>query len=232
MKKCIRLAFVLALLCAAMSTASLASSIYFVQGIAGRNFAAETDPAFPLDILLNDAVCYQRGLAFGNIAGPLTLAAGTYNVKVSIANSLAPCTNTPLIDRSVTIEARTDVSAVMALDASGTPTLLTFVNNFTPVTAGASRILFAQAADSPAVQLILQNTATNKLYTYVVEPGALLDANLPAGDYAVEINQGTTTLVASTRISLSSQSVTLLYAIGQASNNTVILESRTLRDVI
>ena len=36
MKNCIRTIFVLALLVAALSTASFASSVYFVQGIAGR----------------------------------------------------------------------------------------------------------------------------------------------------------------------------------------------------
>jgi hypothetical protein len=108
---------------------------------------------------------------------------------------------------------------------------LTFTNNFTPVAANTGRLLFALAANSPAVQVILENTATKKLYVYAVKPGALLNATLPSGNYTVEINQGTTTLVASTLV-LDSQSVDLLYAVGQASNNTVVLETRTLRDVI
>jgi len=232
MKKSIRMTFALALLCAALSTASLASSMYLVQGIPGRDYATHTDPAFPVDILLNDEVCYQHGLAFGSIAGPLTFFPGTYNVKVSIANSLAPCSNSPLIDTAVTIEAREDISAVMTLSDTGTPTLLTFTNRLSPVSENRGRILFAHAADAPAVQVILQNTATMKLYTYAVKPGALLDVGLPAGSYTVEINQGTTTLVPSTPLNLFSQSVTLLYAVGEASNNTVTLQTKTLRDVI
>jgi hypothetical protein len=114
MKNCIRLTFTLALLCAALSTATYASSLYFVQGLPGRDLAAATDPAFPVDVLINDEVCYQRGLALGTIAGPLTLFPGPYNVKVSIANSLAPCTNSPLIDTTVSIEAKADFSAVIA----------------------------------------------------------------------------------------------------------------------
>jgi hypothetical protein len=95
-----------------------------------------------------------------------------------------------------------------------------------------ARLLFAQAANSPALQVILQNTTTKKLYTYAVNPDTLLDVNLPADDYTIEINQGTTTLVASTPLRLFSQSANLLYAIGQASNDTLALETRTLRDVI
>ena len=232
MKKYLRLTLALTLLCAAMSTAALASSMYLVQGIPGRDYAAATDPAFPVDVLVNDEVCYVHGLPYGAIQGPLTLFPGTYNLKVSIANSLAPCTNSPLINHSVTIEARKDVSAVLALNEDGSPTLLTFTNDLSPVTDGLSRVLFAQAAGGPAVQVILQNTTTKKLYTYSVKPGALLEADLPAGNYTVEINQGTTTLVAPTFLALDSQSVNLLYAVGQVANNTVALATRTLKDVI
>jgi hypothetical protein len=223
---------VLALLCAAWSTAALASSMYLVQGIAGRDYAAATDPAFPLDILVNDEVCYARGIAFGSIVGPLTFEPGTYNLKVSIANSLAPCSNSPLIDKSVTLDARRDVSVVFTLNADGTPTLLTFHNDLSPVNENWSRVLFALAANGPAEQVIFENTSTKKLYVYSVNPGALLDVSLPAGTYTVEVNQGTTTLVPSTFLDLSSQSVTLLYALGEASNDTVVLASRTIRDVI
>jgi len=129
------------------------------------------------------------------------------------------------------MEARTDVSAVIALNESGTPTLLTFTNNLAPVAANTARVLFAQAANAPELQLILQNTATKKEYAYAVKPGALLTVNLPAGDYTVEVNEGTTTLVSSTPLRLFSQSANLLYTLGQASNNTVVLETRILRDV-
>jgi hypothetical protein len=227
-----RYTFALALLCAALVTGAHASSLYIVQGIAGRNYGAVTDPAFPVDVLLNDETCYVHGLAFGSISGPLTFSPGTYNVKVSIADTLAPCSNSPLIDQSVTIDAKSDYSAVVTLKEDSTPTLLTFTNDLTPVAANTARLLFALAANSPAEQVILQNTATKKLYVYAVNPGALLDVTLPAGEYAVEVNQGTTTLVASTSLRLYSQSVNLLYAVGQASNNTVVLETKTLRDVI
>jgi hypothetical protein len=232
MKKSIRATFGLALLCTALSTATFASSMYLVQGIPGRDYAADTDPAFPVDVLLNDEVCYVHGLAFGSIAGPVTLFPGTYNVKVSIANSLAPCSESPLIDTAVKIGAEEDISAVMTLSDTATPTLLTFTNPLTPVPANTGRVLFANAANAPAVQVILQNTSTMKLYTYPVKPGTLLNVSLPAGSYTVEINGGTATLVPSTPLNLFSQSVTLLYAVGEAHNNTVTLETKTRRDVI
>jgi hypothetical protein len=65
MKKYIRLTLGLALLCAALSTATFASSMFLVQGIAGRDRSPDTDPAYPVDVLLNDEVCYVHGEAFG-----------------------------------------------------------------------------------------------------------------------------------------------------------------------
>ena len=232
MKKDIRLCFALAMLCAALSTASLASSMYIVQGIPGRDYTTPSDPAFPVDVLINDEVCYEHGLAFGLIGGPLTLAPGSYAVKVSVADSLAPCTNTPLIDTTVNINPEKDTSAVLTLNSSGTPTLLTFTNNFNSVAANMGRVLFAQAADAPALQVVLQNTTTLKTNTYTVQPAALLDVTLPAGSYTVTVNEGTTTLVSGTTVVLPSQSATLLYAIGEASNNTVSLITKTIKDVL
>jgi uncharacterized protein DUF4397 len=232
MKNCIRTIFALAILCAALSTASLASSLYIVQGIPGRDFATLTDPAFPVDILLNDEVCYVHGLAFGSISGPLTFDPGTYNVKVSIANTLAPCSNSPLIDRAVTIEPESGSSAVITLSASGTPIMLTFDNTMTAVAPDVARVVLEQAALSGPLQVTLQNTNTQKAYTYTVNRGGVLDATLPAGPYTIVIKQGSTTLVGATTLGLPSQSTTLLYTMGEAANSTVVLESKTVRDVL
>ena len=197
MKKCIRLTCVLAFLCVAMCTAMFAaenSYLYLVQGIPGHDYTTTTDPQFPVDVLVNDEVCYVHGLAFGTIAGPLTLAPGTYDVKISIANSLAPCTNSPILDNSVTLESGKNVSAVFSLGQTGTPALATFSNNFATVAANMARVLIAHAADAPTVEVSFQNTMTKQNYTYTVNPGELLIENLPAATYTVQVNQGTTTL--------------------------------------
>ncbi len=232
MRKRFRLILTLALLCVAGSTLASASSMYVVQGIAGRDFAAATDPAFPVDVLINDEVCYVHGLVFGSVSGPLTLLPGNYDVKVSIANSLAPCSNTPLITSAVKIEAEKDYSAVITLNGTGTPTLVTFANNLSPVTPATGRVLFAQTIDAAAVEVIFENSVSKKLYTYTVSAGQLLDVSLPAGLYTMEVNNGTSVLISSTAVRLYSQSVSLLYAVGEAKNNSVVLETRTLRDVI
>ena len=235
MKNRIRLTLVLALLCAAMSTAAFAtenSYLYLVHGIPGLDYSSTTDPEFPVDVLINDEVCYMRGLTFGTISGPLTLAAGSYDVKVSAANSLAPCTNSPLVDSTVTLNNGENASAVFTMSSTGAATLETFINSFKPVTSGDGRVLFALAANSSAVQVVLENTATQKSYKYTVNPGALLNASVPWGNYTIEVTEGSTTLVPSTNLTLSAQSVTMVFAVGEASNNSVVIETKTVKDVI
>jgi len=235
MKNCIRLILALALLCPALSTAMLAADnayLYLLQGIPGRDYSAATDPVFPVDILINGDICYEHGLTYGDIAGPLTLAPGSYDVKVSVANSLAPCSNAPFAEKTISLGAGKNVSAVVALSQAGAPELLTFTNKFSAVTTGMVRVLLAQAVDAPTVQVVLQNKTTLKSNTYEVKSGALLDVNLPAAEYSVEINQGATTLVSSSLFTLNSQSALLLYAVGQASNSTVTLSSRIVRNVV
>ena len=61
------------------------------------------------DVLINDESCSVRGLAYGAIQGPLTFVPGTYDVKISVANSLAPCSNAPIVDSNVTLESGQNV---------------------------------------------------------------------------------------------------------------------------
>jgi len=236
MKNRIVTTLALAILCTAMSTAALASNenayLYLIHGIPGLDYATTEDPEFPVDVLINDETCYVRGFGFGTITGPLTFAPGSYDIKISIANSLAPCTNSPIVDSTVTLNSGRNVSAVFALDQTGAASLSTFANSFGSVAAGNGRVLIAQAADGPAVQYVFQNTSTMKKYTYTVNPDVELAELLPAGNYTVQINQGTTTLVASTPLTLYSQSVTLLYAVGEASNSSVDLVTKTVKSVI
>jgi Domain of unknown function (DUF4397) len=238
MKNCIRLILAFALLCPALNTAMFAADnayLYLLQGIPGRDFSAATDPVFPVDIQINGDnvdICYEHGLTYGDIAGPLTLAPGSYELEISVADSLAPCSNTPFLEKTIALGAGKNVSAVVALNQAKAPTLLTFTNNFAAVTAGDVRVLLAQAVDAPTLTVVLQNKTTLTTTTHAVKSGALLDVTLPAAEYSVTVNQGTTTLVSSSLFSLDSQSVLLLYAVGGASNSTVTLPSRIVRNVV
>ncbi len=99
-----RTALQVTILCLTLSAVTFAADdayLYVVHGIPRRDVAANLNPVLPVDVLLNDEVCYIKGLIFGSSSGPLTLPAGAYDVKISSANTLAPCTNSPMVDATV-----------------------------------------------------------------------------------------------------------------------------------
>jgi hypothetical protein len=204
-----------------------------VHGIPGRDIADNLNPGLPVDILVNGKSCLVHGLVFGSTSGPFTLSAATYDVRISLANTLAPCTNPPLIDSQVTLTAGTSVSAVAAI-SGGQPTLVNFTDNLSPIAPGNARFVFAQAADAPALQATLTqvNVKNPKTFTVTANPDAQASVVVPVGTYFVQIVAADSTAVlTSEQTGLADQSATFAYATGEAANNSVGLVSRTIRDV-
>ena len=67
------------------------ANLYFVHGIPGRDVAANAEPTFPVDVPINDEVCYLHGFTFGGTNGPLTVPPGEYD------------TNSPSVDSTVAL---------------------------------------------------------------------------------------------------------------------------------
>jgi hypothetical protein len=235
MKLRTRVVLQLATLSLALGASALAQNnayLYIVHGIPGRDIAANLNPGLPIDISIGGK-CPTHGLTFGNTTGPYTLAPGTYAVQISPANTLAPCTNTPLIDSSVTLGPGANVSAVAAV-SSGQPAVLTFTDNFSPVASGDAHFVFVQSADAPTLQATLTqlDVKSPKTYTLTANPDTEQGIFIPAGTYLVEVvASGTTTILTSQNISLPDQSATFSYAVGESANNSVGLVNRTIRDV-
>jgi hypothetical protein len=207
--------------------------LYIVHGIPGRDVADNLNPGFPIDVLINGETCLPRGLTFGSTNGPLSFSPGTYEVVISEANTLAPCTNPPIIDSQVTLTAGASVSAVAAI-SSGQPTLLQFADNLSPVAPGNARFVFAQAADAPALQAKLTQLYVKnpKTFTLTAGPGKQQAISLPDGTYLVQVvAAGGSTVLASEQTLLADQSATFTYAAGESSNNSVRLISRIVQEV-
>jgi Domain of unknown function (DUF4397) len=225
----------LTILCLAMSIASLAQDsayLYVVHGITGRDVAATDNPNYPIDILLNNQVCAIKGLVFGATNPPLSLPAGKLDVKISLANTLSPCSNSPLIDDTVSLSANGNVSAVAALNGSGVPSLFTFTDSLAAVTAGDGRLIVAHAADAPGFKLTVTQLGVKDpiTHTYTENPGKETTVNLPAGTYSLLATIGTTAVPLG-NVGLSDQTVSLVYVVGTASNNSLTLVVRQIRDV-
>lgn len=206
--------------------------LYIVHGIPGRDISDIASPSLPIDVLF-EGDCVVHGLAFGSISGPLSFSAGTYDVQISEANTLAPCTNPALISSQATLTSGRSVSAVAAI-SGGEPALLQFVDNLAPVLPGNTRFVFGQAADAPALQATLtQRDVTNpKTVTVTADPDTQQWIGIPCGTYLVQITAvGSTTVLASEQIFMNDQSVTLAFAAGEAANNSVALVYRIVNGV-
>ncbi|MGC1490404.1 MAG: DUF4397 domain-containing protein, partial [Candidatus Acidiferrum sp.] len=207
--------------------------LYVVHGIPGRDIADNLNPGLPIDILINGKSCLVRGLTFGNTSGPFTLAAGTYDVQISMSNTLAPCTNAVVIDSQVTLTPGENLSAVAAINATQ-PALLQFIDALSPVVPGNARFVLANSADAPALQATLTQVGVKAPQTFTgsADPDTQTAIPVQAGTYLVQITAvGSTTVLTSQQISLADQSVTYSYACGEALNNTVGLVNRAIRDV-
>jgi len=236
MKLRTRVVLQLAALFLALGAPALADNtayLYIVHGVPGRDIADNLNPGFPLDILVNGKSCLVRGLTFGNSSGPFTLAAGTYDVQISMANTLTPCTNPVVINAQVTLTAGENVSAIATINATQ-PVLLQFSDYLGPVSPGNGRFVLVNSADAPALQATLTQVGVKNPQTFTLSanPGAQTAMGVPAGEYVVQITAvGSTTVLTSQQINLADQSVTLSYTTGEELNNTVELVNRVIRDV-
>jgi hypothetical protein len=236
MKLRTRVAIQLAALCLLLGASSFAAdeaSLYIVHGIPGRDIADNLNPNFPVDVLVNGKSCVVRNLAFDTTSAPLSFAAGTYDVQISPSNTIAGCTNPPIIDASVTLTSGTSISAVLAV-SGGEPTLLQFSDNLSPVASGNTRFVFAQAADAPALQATLTqlDIKNPKAFTLVANPGSQQVISIAAGTYSVKVYAvGDTTPLAAEQLTLPNQSVSFSYAVGESTNNSIVVINKTVRGV-
>ena len=225
----------LAALCLLLGAYGLAADnayLYFVHGIPGRDIADNLNPGYPVDILLNGKDCLVRNFTFGNTDGPYTLAAGTYTVAISEANTLAPCSNTPVISSSVTLKPGDETVAVAAI-STDQPILVTLPADLGSVVPGNGRFVFANVADAPELEATLTQlyVTSPQTFTVTATPGTENWIGIPAGTYSVQITEsGSSTVLTSENITLQDQSVTLAYATGEALNNTVGLVTKVVRD--
>ena len=236
MKLRTRVVLQLATLCFVLAAYGFAADnayLYVVNGIPGRDIGSTLSPAFPIDVLINGDTCIPRNLPYGTVSGPYSLSPGTYDVVISDANTLAPCTNPPIITSQVTLAGGTSVSAVAEV-SGGQPALVQFTDGLTPISSGNARFVFAQTADAGTLEttLLQLNVTKPKTFTVTATAGKQEAIIVPAGTYLVQLfASGTTTVLATETITLSSQSATFAYAAGESSNASLGLFSKSVLDV-
>ncbi len=127
----------------AQAISDSSSDVYVVHGI----------PGLTVDVYVNDALTLED-FEPGDVAGPLDLAAGDYDIQVFAAGD-DPATDTPAIDvTDAAVPAGESISLVAQYDDAGDPTLGVFVNDISTIAAGQGRLTVRHTAEAGAVAIV------------------------------------------------------------------------------
>jgi hypothetical protein len=220
--------------CAATAPAFAQSTASFVvvHGIPGRAVGATVDPALPVDVLVGGKYCLLQGFTYGNIAGPFDVPAGTYSVAVSLANPLAPCSNSAVISGSVTLTSGEFGAIVAAVSTSGAPTAEVYPIDVSAIPTGMQRFIVAHAADAPAVKVTLTSLGPNgSSSSFNLNPGASNEATVDRHPkWRLEASAGSTKL-GPMEVGVGTQGLVLTFAVGVAADGSATLISKVIPSV-
>jgi hypothetical protein len=126
------------------------ATVFIVHGIPGIDL--NLDPELPVDIAV-DGGCALQNFKFGELAGPLSLPAGTYNIQIKLADLANPCGGTTVIEADVPFEANEKCTVIAHLTEEGGITASKFTHDLSPIKRNKARILMHHAANAPGVDI-------------------------------------------------------------------------------
>jgi hypothetical protein len=229
--------FSTALLAAAITAgaaraADAPASFVVVHGIPGRDVGSTLDPLLPVDVLVAGKYCLLQGFTFGSIAGPYDIPAGTYTVAISLANPLAPCSNSAVISGSVTLSSGEFGAIVAALSTKGAPTAEVYPIDVSAVGAGKQRFVAAHAADAPAVKVTIVSTGkTPEKEKFTLDPGAEKSATVASAPGFTVTAKAGSAVIGPLNVAFGDQGVDLIVAVGSATTGSATLLSKIIPDV-
>ena len=188
-------------------------TVYVVHGI----------PGLTVDVYVNGKATLT-GFKPGEVAGPLSLPAGSYDVAVRKAGDAA--TAAPAIDQKVALPAGANVSLVAHLSAAGAPTLTAFVNPVGGLANGKARLVVRHTAAAPAVDVL---AGGKPVFTGLTNPNQQT-ADLAPGTVSAAVALAGTTkpVIGPADLALKAGQVTVVYAIGSAKDNTLRFVTQSL----
>jgi hypothetical protein len=127
------------------------ATVFIVHGIPGIDL--DLDPELPVDISV-DGTCLLQNFKFEEIAGPVSLAPGTYNIQIKLADLSNPCGGTTVIEADVPFEANEKCTVIAHLTEEGGITATKFTHDLSEIKRNKARILMHHTAYAPGVDLM------------------------------------------------------------------------------
>src|SRR5215207_1267379 len=137
-------------------------------------------PDTPVNVFVNGDLTL-RNFAPGTVAGPLSLPAGSYEVKVFPAANTAG-TGNPVISATADVPAGANVTLAAHLTAGGKPSITPFVNDVSKLSAGKARLIVRHTAAAPAVDVRAGGTPVIEGLTNPQQRALTLDAGTVKAD--------------------------------------------------
>jgi hypothetical protein len=134
---------------------STQASLRVIHGINGADLGLAS--SLPVDVYVAEVdTCLLQGFEFTEIAGPLSLPAGTYTVTISLADAANPCGGAAAIGPApLSLEAGKDYTAIAHLTDTGAPTASLFETPSGELMGrGYSRLVAHHTAWAPAVDVL------------------------------------------------------------------------------
>jgi Domain of unknown function (DUF4397)/S-layer homology domain len=183
-------------------------------------------PGAVVDVYVDDALLLED-FEPEDIAGPLALPAGTYDIAIYAADA-DPDTDAPVIDApGVVVPAGVNAVVVAHLDDTGAPTASVFVNDVSDVAEGEARLTVRHTAEAPEVDVYANGAV--ELTPGTFDNGSESVIDVPAGTYAVTVTapgDPGTVLAPLGDVTLAEGVNTIVYAIGTyPATFTVVVDS-------
>lgn len=211
-------------------------SLLIVHGIIGSDLGAGYLPGLPINVKIDGTCVTPQPVSFGTALGPYPLPTGAHTVKISLANTTAPCSNVAILTGHAGLSASDQYALVAAESTSGTPTTELFdLTEETPVSPGSARAVIFHTADAPAVDVTLTNVDTKGVYMYSnITPGSRRAGGIPPfTPYNIRVYPtGTNTVVAGPiGFNPADRAVEALFVVGNAANSSVTVIAKEIDGV-
>ena len=194
--------------------------LYIAHAASGRALSSAMNPALPLDISV-DGLCIAKGISYGDILGPFSGAAASYNFVVYIAQTAAPCSGAVAFSATLPLAANTTNIGVLTVTASKILVGQIYTVDQSPIPTGYGRYQIINATPGPLNASITTAFGTSAI---TVEPGALQGGALNQGIFTGSITDLSNTVVAGpTSIEISNRNSYVYVIAGSLDDQSVQL---------
>lgn len=204
-------------------------TMFGTSGVAGAADNASVTvvhgiPDTPVNVFVNGDLTL-RDFAPETVAGPLSLPAGSYEVKIFPAANTAG-TGNPVVQATAEVPAGANVTLAAHLTAAGQPAITPFVNDVSQLAPGQARLIVRHTAAAPAVDVRAGGTPVIQGLT---NPNQEV-LNLPAASVSADVVLAGTSTVAigPADVNLKEGTATIVYAIGSAEQDSLGLVVQTI----